>query len=127
MGRGGGGEGSPGGPLRCPLRGGGEPQVRQARARLCACTISNPRPPARTPPPSHPPHKHTTRRLYPLSQRDLPLERKQLDFGPLLPAATRVDNPSRDYSPPNLITLLLTDLGVLTPAAVSDELIQLYT
>ncbi|XP_068562528.1 translation initiation factor eIF2B subunit alpha isoform X1 [Cebidichthys violaceus] len=31
-----------------------------------------------------------------------------------------------DYTPPSLITLLFTDLGVLTPSAVSDELIKLY-
>ena len=31
-----------------------------------------------------------------------------------------------DFTPPDFITLLLTDLGVLTPAAVSDELIRLY-
>ena len=31
-----------------------------------------------------------------------------------------------DYTPPEYITLLLTDLGVLTPSAVSDELIKLY-
>jgi translation initiation factor eIF-2B subunit alpha len=37
-----------------------------------------------------------------------------------------VVNPSRDYTPPAFINLLVTDLGVLTPAAVSDELIQLY-
>jgi translation initiation factor eIF-2B subunit alpha len=61
-----------------------------------------------------------------LSQRDLPLERKPLDFGPLLPAGVSVDNPSRDYTPPQYLSLLFTDLGVLTPAAVSDELIQLY-
>lgn len=66
-------------------------------------------------------------RLYPLSQSDLPLERKQLDFGPLLPPNVDVDNPSRDYTPPGFITLLFTDLGVLTPAAISDELIQLYS
>ncbi len=42
---------------------------------------------------------------------------------PLLP---QVINPSRDYTPPQCISLLVTDLGVLTPAAVSDELIQLY-
>jgi translation initiation factor eIF-2B subunit alpha len=65
-------------------------------------------------------------RLYPLGQRDLPLERKPLDFGPLLPAGTTVENPSRDYTPPEYIALLFTDLGALTPAAVSDELIQLY-
>lgn len=36
------------------------------------------------------------------------------------------DIPSIDFTPANLITLLFTDLGVLTPAAVSDELIRLY-
>ena len=65
-------------------------------------------------------------RLYPLNQRDLPLEAKPLDLGPLLPPRVAVDNPSRDYTPPQYISLLVTDLGVLTPAAVSDELIQLY-
>ena len=34
--------------------------------------------------------------------------------------------PLVDYTPPRYITLLFTDLGILTPAAVSDELIQLY-
>jgi len=33
---------------------------------------------------------------------------------------------SIDYTPAEYITLLFTDLGVLTPAAVSDELIKLY-
>lgn len=66
-------------------------------------------------------------RMYPLRQVDLPVERKPLDFGPLLPHGVVVDNPSRDYTPPHLISLLFTDLGVLTPAAVSDELIQLYS
>lgn len=66
-------------------------------------------------------------RLYPLRQADLPAERKQVDFGPLLPPDVLVDNPSRDYTPPKYISLLFTDLGVLTPAAVSDELIQLYS
>lgn len=41
-------------------------------------------------------------RLFPLSQRDMPLERKQLDFGPLLPASVGIDNPSRDYTPPQV-------------------------
>ena len=36
------------------------------------------------------------------------------------------DHPHIDYTPPQYITLLLTDLGVLTPSAVSDELIKLY-
>lgn len=65
-------------------------------------------------------------RLYPLSQSDLPLERKPIDFGPLLPSGVEINNPSRDFTPANLVSLLFTDLGVLTPAAVSDELIQLY-
>ena len=37
-----------------------------------------------------------------------------------------VINPSRDYTLPAYIDLLVTDLGMLTPAAGSDELIQLY-
>jgi translation initiation factor 2B subunit (eIF-2B alpha/beta/delta family) len=36
------------------------------------------------------------------------------------------DIPTVDFTPAQLITLLFTDLGVLTPAAVSDELIKLY-
>ena len=37
-----------------------------------------------------------------------------------------VDNPMCDYTAPQFLTLLFTDLGILTPSAVSDELIQLY-
>ena len=36
------------------------------------------------------------------------------------------NHPMVDYTPPSYITLLFTDLGVLTPSAVSDELIKLY-
>jgi translation initiation factor eIF-2B subunit alpha len=64
--------------------------------------------------------------LYPLNQQDLPCESKAVDFALALPESVTVENPSRDYTPPHLITLLFTDLGVLTPSAVSDELIQLY-
>lgn len=32
-------------------------------------------------------------------------------------------NPLLDYTPPDLITLLFTDLGTFTPSAVSEELI----
>ena len=38
----------------------------------------------------------------------------------------QVDNPPFDYTPAEYITLLVTDLGILTPSAVSDELIKLY-
>lgn len=65
-------------------------------------------------------------RLYPLNQRDLPMESKPVDFGPLLPPQVKINNPSRDYTPPEYLSLLITDLGILTPSAVSDELIQLY-
>lgn len=35
-------------------------------------------------------------------------------------------HPIIDYTPPSYITLLFTEIGVLTPSAVSDELINLY-
>jgi len=38
----------------------------------------------------------------------------------------KFDHTLIDYTPAEYITLLFTDLGVLTPAAVSDELIRLY-
>ena len=38
----------------------------------------------------------------------------------------KVDAPMFDYTPPNFISLLITDLGVLTPGGVSEELIKLY-
>ena len=66
-----------------------------------------------------------TQYLLPPAQ-DLPEERMPCDLGPLVPQRVSVDTPSRDYTPPAYISLLVTDLGVLTPAAVSDELIQLY-
>lgn len=43
-----------------------------------------------------------------------------------LPQDVKVNNPLCDYTPAKYITLLFTDLGVLTPSAVSDELIRLY-
>jgi translation initiation factor eIF-2B subunit alpha len=43
------------------------------------------------------------------------------------PEDFQFDNSSLDYTPPNYLTLLFTDLGVLTPSAVSDELIKLYS
>lgn len=36
------------------------------------------------------------------------------------------EQPTIDFTPAEYITLLFTDLGVLTPSAVSDELIRLY-
>ena len=59
-------------------------------------------------------------RLYPLNQSDIPdrlkwKSNREFDEHPLV-----------DYTPPSYITLLLTDLGTLTTAAVSDQLMQLY-
>lgn len=71
-------------------------------------------------------------RIYPLRQRDLPCSDKYKEpWHPLLPEVTvskgiQFENPASDFTPPSLISLLFTDLGVLTPAAVSDELIRLY-
>ena len=96
-------------------------------------------------------------RLYPLSQQDLPAmgnnspigfvdttiastskdgeEKDQIEEQPQghsvtpvdLPDNVRVENSPCDFTPAKFITLLFTDLGVLTPSAVSDELIRLYS
>jgi len=72
-------------------------------------------------------------RKFPLHQQDVQEPRsEQKPWKPIrdasepIPEGVEVDNPTIDYTPPNCITLLFTDLGVLTPAAVSDELIKLY-
>ena len=49
-----------------------------------------------------------------------------LDSATGLPACVALENPTCDFTPPEYLTLLFTDLGVLTPSAVSDELIKLY-
>ena len=36
------------------------------------------------------------------------------------------EHPLVDYTPPSYVNLLFTDLGILTPSAVSDELLKLY-
>ncbi|KAI9475545.1 MAG: hypothetical protein EXX96DRAFT_573740 [Benjaminiella poitrasii] len=75
-------------------------------------------------------------RVYPLNQYDIPSEtpeivtftsrRKSLSGNSATEDDLALSNPSVDYTPPQYITLLLTDLGVLTPSGVSDELIKLY-
>ncbi|XP_056313098.1 translation initiation factor eIF-2B subunit alpha [Danio aesculapii] len=65
-------------------------------------------------------------RLYPLNQQDVP-DRFKYKADVLKKAEDlNQEHPLIDYTPPSLITLLFTDLGVLTPSAVSDELIKLY-
>lgn len=64
-------------------------------------------------------------RVFPLNQTSLPVEykytakvRKSQDL--------KSAHPLVDYTPPQYITLLFTDLGVLTTPAVCAELIKLY-
>lgn len=76
-------------------------------------------------------------RVYPLSQDDIPNNTSsQSSFVPFAGASSsstdaigdsvQICNPMHDFTPPDFITLLFTDLGILTPSAVSDELIKLY-
>ncbi|KAH7656452.1 Initiation factor 2B-related protein [Dioscorea alata] len=65
-------------------------------------------------------------RLYPLDQKDLEPAIRPIDFGVPIPSGVEVEECARDYTPPQYLTLLFTDLGVLTPSVVSDELIRLY-
>jgi len=65
-------------------------------------------------------------RMYPLSLSDMPEENfAQFEA---LPGGEEFGGrmPLCDLTPPELITLLFTDLGILTPSAISDHLIQLY-
>lgn len=65
-------------------------------------------------------------RLYPLNQQDLPDEFKYHASTIQSSQDLSRAHPLVDYTPPSLLTLLFTDLGILTPSAVSDELIKLY-
>ncbi|KAL1214454.1 Methylthioribose-1-phosphate isomerase [Cardamine amara subsp. amara] len=65
-------------------------------------------------------------RLYPLDQKDMAPALRPIEFGIKIPAKVEVERSARDYTPPQYLTLLFTDLGVLSPSVVSDELIQLY-
>ncbi|KAL1538054.1 translation initiation factor eIF-2B subunit alpha-like [Salvia divinorum] len=65
-------------------------------------------------------------RLYPLDQKDMVPALRPIDFGVPIPSQVEVETSARDYTPPQYLTLLFTDLGVLSPSVVSDELIQLY-
>lgn len=64
-------------------------------------------------------------RLYPLNQKDIPGDYK-FSKTSLSKVDTAKEHPLVDYTPPAFINLIFTDLGILTPSAVSDELIKLY-
>jgi len=78
-------------------------------------------------------------RIYPLNQTEIPNniseeEKSSISSNPDISSLVnkyndliRIEQPPFDYTPPLYITLLFTDLGILTPAGVSDELIKLYT
>lgn len=64
-------------------------------------------------------------RLFPLNQKDVPNDYK-FSKASLRKENSEAEDPLVDYTPPSYITLIFTDLGILTPSAVSDELIKLY-
>ncbi|KAF2143751.1 uncharacterized protein K452DRAFT_224437 [Aplosporella prunicola CBS 121167] len=95
---------------------------------------------------------HKFVRLYPLGQYDLPIEQKVIQFrvgrddrvveesnaGPQAAADPQAETAKRDPreekwaagavddAPPNLISGIITESGVLTPSAVSEELIKIW-
>ena len=63
-------------------------------------------------------------RIYPLNQKEIPLTLKYKN--PDLTPADEDRWADVDFTEPSYVTLLLTDLGPLDTAAVSDVLMQLY-
>ncbi|CZT25247.1 related to translation initiation factor 2B, alpha subunit (eIF-2Balpha/GCN3) [Ramularia collo-cygni] len=78
---------------------------------------------------------HKFVRLFPLNQQDLGIEQNVVDFKtatgsesekpPTETGKEDADN-SVDYTPPNLISGIITESGVLLPSAVSEELIKIW-
>ncbi|CEP20694.1 GCN3 [Cyberlindnera jadinii] len=68
---------------------------------------------------------HKFVRMFPLAPDDIPT-----DHDPLRHFSTSNDDqvcsPLIDFTPHEFLTALITDLGVLTPAAVSEELIKMW-
>ncbi|BAE60116.1 translation initiation factor 2B, alpha subunit [Aspergillus flavus] len=76
---------------------------------------------------------HKFVRLYPLGQYDLPIEQRVIDFNTEeditdghKPQSVAHSSDVVDFTPPHLISALITDSGVLTPSAVSEELIKIW-
>jgi len=63
-------------------------------------------------------------RIFPLNQYDV--VSSTLDSNNHEPNKISLEKQTVDYTPPEYISLLFTDLGVLTPSGVSDELIKWY-
>jgi len=64
---------------------------------------------------------------YPLNQSDIPNKFKYRASTLLKNMPLENEHPLTDYTPPQYIELLITDLGVFTTANIGDELIKLYT
>lgn len=86
---------------------------------------------------------HKFVRLYPLGQYDLPIQQTVVDFRDRMddeekdagtsgageekrPDGGKEDDEAVDYTPPELITALVTETGIHTPSAVSEELIKIW-
>ncbi|KAL8941555.1 MAG: hypothetical protein Q9216_002187 [Gyalolechia sp. 2 TL-2023] len=79
---------------------------------------------------------HKFVRLYPLGQYDLPIRQTVLDFRESLEnddgardgkeQGDQENDDTVDYTPPELIAALVTEVGVHTPSAVSEELIKIW-
>ena len=63
-------------------------------------------------------------RMYPLNQNDVPTSTKKQQQQK--DSISDLPDDKLDYTPPAYITLILTDLGPLTTAAISDELMKIY-
>lgn len=67
---------------------------------------------------------HKFVRMFPLAPDDIPTDQNALTF------TTKDEDignsPHVDFTPHEFITALITDLGVLTPSAVSEELIKMW-
>ena len=73
---------------------------------------------------------HKFVRIFPLAQSDLPDTKKMFNFTVEEPEEEEESDkglsPVVDFTPHDFITALITDLGVLTPSGVSEELIKMW-
>lgn len=70
---------------------------------------------------------HKFVRLYPLSGNDLPIKQNVVEFQTKNEAGKREGRSDAvDFTPPELITAIVTESGVNTPSSVSEELIKIW-
>jgi translation initiation factor eIF-2B subunit alpha len=86
---------------------------------------------------------HKFVRLFPLGQYDLPIEQRIIDFKTEVDEKVDVEGSEEgyfaktkggsngvsdavDFTPPAYISGIITETGVLTPSAVSEELIKIW-